>query len=86
MNNMNDIINEMTYSLNKDLKSLDNGFNRDNLTDYSGKTSEDYRRNEDNIAIQEMLRTTDWEAESKYHNHYYVNGKVNMGRTITLKK
>lgn len=83
---MENIIYEMTKEINKSLKDFDNNFNNDNLADYSSKTDEDYRRSSDLIKILDTMRTTDWEQESKYHNYYRVNGKVNIGRTIKLKK
>ncbi len=52
--------------------------------DYSSTKSPDFGRGELIDAIHKQIEDTDWKAESQYHNSYRVNGKNNIGRSISM--
>ena len=49
--------------------------------DFGAKTNGDFRRQIDKDITHDVIKNTDWSAESKYHNTYYNKGQYSA-RTI----
>ena len=75
------------YSLQqKAIKDTLYTYNSDNLQDYTDRSSGSFNNQKNKDINQDYIQNTDWDKEADYHNSYYVNGKLNKGRTIKLKK
>ena len=68
------------------MKTYFERLNDQQQADFSSKTDGEFRRQLDKDYTYNMIENIDWNKESNYHNSYRVNGKYNLGRTITLKK
>ena len=70
----------------KIMKTNIDKLNDSNQNDFASKTDGEFRRQLDKDITYLTIENTNWESEANYHNSYRVNGKYNLGRTITLKK
>ena len=68
------------------MKTYFERLNDQQQADFSSKTDGEFRRQLDKDYTYNKIENTNWESESNYHNSYRIDGKYNLGRTITLKK